>query len=94
VFDPSNDTAPDLCPVYFGVDFVVYKPTYRHILAAYKIKPMADFTAGLFVIGWSNYPFDGLAENEVGELVAGQEGAKQASAVRGEDLNSAVHVWL
>ena len=46
---------------------------------------MTDFCTGLRIIWRADNALDCLAEDEVGELVAGKEGARQGPAVGSED---------
>lgn len=46
---------------------------------------MADLRAGLWIVRRTYHALDGLAKDEVGELVAGEKSTGQCPAVRGED---------
>ncbi len=46
---------------------------------------MAHFCAGFVVVGRADDPFDCGGEDEVGELVCGEEGSEEGAAVGCED---------
>lgn len=46
---------------------------------------MFDLRAGFLVVGGPDDALDGLREDQVGELVAGEEEAGEGAAVGGED---------
>ena len=82
---PPNDAAPHLRPVNTRVQLLVEQPADRDILPADQVQAVLDFRARLRVVGGADDALDRVLEDEVGELVAGEEGAGQGAAVGGED---------
>jgi len=85
VFDTSDHTSPDLLPVYTGVKLFIDQAAQRDILSSYQIQAMTDFGTWLWIIRGSYNAFDGLVEDEIGQLVAGQQCACQGATVGCED---------
>lgn len=46
---------------------------------------MRNFFAIFRIVVWSDYAFDGVLENEIRQLVAGEQDTDQGSAICGEN---------
>ena len=66
---------PDLRPINTGIQVLIHKSTNDHIIPSDQVKAMRDFLARFRVIGGPDDALDRVAEDEICELVAGEEGA-------------------
>ena len=80
-----NHIAPNLCPINTRIQLLIHQPTDSYVLPSYEVKPMANLGTWFRIIVRPYYALDGLAQNEVGQLVAGKESTGQGSAVCGKD---------
>jgi hypothetical protein len=87
VLDSPNHAPPDLGPINLGVEFLVDKPHDDHVLAPDKVQAVADLRTGFFVVLGPYYALNGVAQDQVRELVAGQEISDQRPAIGGDDEN-------
>lgn len=87
MFGCSNNLASDLFPINTVVQLLINESNYCDIVTSDKVQAMANFGAGLWVICRSDDPLDSLVQNDVGDLVAGQERADQCSPIDSNDEN-------
>ena len=73
MLDPTNNIPPNLRPIDLLIQLLVHKPADDDILSPYQVHPMLDFGAWLFIVYRSDDALDGLGEDDVGQLVAGEE---------------------
>ena len=85
MFHPANHIPSNLGPINAGIKLLINKPTDGDILPSYEIQPVADLGARFFVIRRSYDALNGLREDEVGDLIAGKESAREGSTVGGKD---------
>lgn len=83
----SNDFAPDLFPINAIVQLLIHKPNYCDIVTSDQVQAMANLRTGLWVIGRSDNSLDGIVQNDVGDLVTGQQCANQRSPIDCNDEN-------
>ena len=74
VLYPSHDIAPNLRPVDLTIQLLIQKPTNSHVLPPYQIKPMRYLFALFCIIVGAYHPFNGILEDDIGQLIAGEEG--------------------
>lgn len=82
---PPHQRPPHLHPIDTRIQLLIHQPTHRHVLPSYQVQPVFDLRAGFLVVGGPDDALDGVREDEVGELVAGEEEAGEGAAVGGED---------
>ena len=85
MFYASNDCSSNLFPVDARIQLFVHKPTDRDIISPNEIQPMTDLCTGLRVIGGADDTFKGVVEDDIGQLIAGEEGACECSTVGSND---------
>ena len=73
MLNPPNNIPPDLCPVNLLIQLLVHEPAHHDILSPYQVHPMLDLGAWLFIVCRSDDALDGLGEDDVGQLIAGEE---------------------
>lgn len=71
VFCRPYNVAPHLRPVNARVQLLLHQSHQHNVVSANEVKPVAGLGAGLWVVGRANDALDGVAEDEVGDLVAG-----------------------
>jgi hypothetical protein len=71
----SNHITSNLVPVNAVIKLFIDKTAYRNVVTAYKIQSMAHLRARLRVVSWSDDSFDGVVQDDIGNLIAGEEGS-------------------
>ena len=72
---PSNHLPSHSRPVDAIIEIFFNQTTYRNIVTPDEIKAMANFGAWFWVVLRANDSFDGFVQDNVGNLVAGEQGA-------------------
>lgn len=75
MFHSTHDTPAHLGPFNLAIQFLIQQPTDGNVLPPNQVQAMTDLGAGFGVILRADDALDGLAEHEVGELIAGKENA-------------------
>lgn len=76
---------PHTRPIDLSVHLLIDQPHDRDIVPPHQVQPVLHLAAGLLVVGGPDDALDGVGEHEVGQLVAGEEGAEESAAVGGEE---------
>jgi hypothetical protein len=77
----SDHIASDLAPVDTAVELFVHEPTNCDVVASHEVQTMVHLRAWLRIVCWSDDSFDRVIEDDVGDLIAREEGPDQCSAV-------------
>ena len=85
VFDAAHHIPPNLGPIDARIKLLVHKSTDSDVFPPYKVQTVADFSAHVLIVRRSDYTLDGLGENKIGELIAGEKCTSQGSTIRGKD---------
>ncbi|KAG9768458.1 hypothetical protein KCU88_g7187, partial [Aureobasidium melanogenum] len=81
----SNDLSSDFFPIDAVVQLFIHQSHNSDIVTSYKVQAMADLRAGFWVIGGTDDALDGVVQDDVGDLVAGEEGADECATVNCDD---------
>ena len=81
----ADHLASHFVPVNAVVQLLIDESDYCDIVAANKVKTMADLGAGLVVRTASNYSLDCFIKDDIRDLIAGKEGANEGTAVDGDN---------
>jgi len=81
----TNHLSTYFCPVDAIVEIFIDQTANGDVITSNKIETMTDFRTWLRVVRWSNDSFDGVVEDDVGELVAGKKSADQGATVSSDD---------
>jgi len=88
MFRRANDIPPNFGPVDARVQLLVHQPHEHNVVASDQIQPMARLGAWFRVVRRPDDALDGVAQDQVGDLVAGEEVAGEGSAVDGDYKNT------
>lgn len=70
-----NNLPPNLRPINTPIQLLIHQPTNHDIIAPHKVQPVRLFRRRLFVVLGPDDALDGIFEHEIGDLIAGDEGA-------------------
>lgn len=72
-------------PVYLVINLLVHLPHHRHTITPYDVQSQRHLLGRHIVVSGSDDALDGLLQDEVHGLVAGQERPDHGAPVEGED---------
>jgi len=75
MFCSSDHFSTHFAPVNTAVELFINQATYGDVVSSDKIEPMADFRTWLGIVLGSYDSLDRLIQDDIGELVAGEQGA-------------------
>ena len=75
MFGTPNYLTSNFVPVYAAVELLSHEPTYCDVVSSHQIESVADLGAWFGIVSRANNSFDSLAEHNVRDLVAGEQGA-------------------
>lgn len=75
MFRTPNHLPPHLRPINTRIQLLIHQPTNHHIIPSHQIQPMRLLRRRLIIILGPDYALEGVFEHEIGDLVAGDEGA-------------------
>jgi hypothetical protein len=75
MFRTPNRLPPNLRPINTLLHLLIHKPTNHHIVSPHKIQPMRLLCARFLIIHTPDDSLDGVLQDEIGHLVARDEGA-------------------
>lgn len=73
VFGGPNDLSSDLCPVNARIHGLVHQAADHNVVASDHVQSMRCFRALFRIVLRPDHAFDGILEDEVGDLVARHE---------------------
>lgn len=82
-----NHTALDFRPIDFAIHLLIQQSANSHVLASNQVQTMRDFFAIFGVLMRTDDTLDSVLEDKICQLIAGEEGACQGSAICGDDQN-------
>lgn len=75
MFDSAHDAPSHLRPLNLSIQLFIDQSADNHVLPSNQVQAMAVLGARFRVVWWSYNTLDGLAEDKVRRLVAGEESA-------------------
>ncbi len=81
MFRTPHDHSPHLPPINCGVQLLIHQSHNDHIIPSYQIQPVTRFATGLGIVAGPDDALDCVREDEVGDLIAGEESASEGAAV-------------
>ena len=70
MFRTSDHIPANFLPIDATVELVINEPAYCNVVSSHQVESMADLEAGLGIVCRSNNSLDGLAKDDVRDLVA------------------------
>jgi hypothetical protein len=83
ILRPPNNLPLHLSPVDILVNPLVHLAAEHHVIPADQIQPVLDLRAGLGIVRRADYALDRVQQDEVGQLVRGQEGPDECAPIDG-----------
>lgn len=82
-----NDFASDFFPIDTLVQLFIHEPNDCYIITSHEVEAMTNLRAGFGVVGGPDNAFDSVVQNNIGDLIAGEESSHKSSSIDCYDQN-------
>lgn len=85
VLGAPDNLSPDLGPINACIHFLIDQAANDDIVPSDHVKAVGGLGTRLRVVSGTDNALDGVLEDQIGDLVARQQGPRQCAAVDGDD---------